>query len=207
MRLNFPQVHTTLSSDIIPLQGWERNGYNDSDFFLSFYDMERNEIRFALVDTTRAAGGYMSPTKGRELPLTADNWPAVRDALRRMIINQLTKLAEADARYPRPGCKCRVTAGRKVKPGTVVECIGKAVHRGKYCYGAKDVTSILVRIPGGSMVHVDIDYLEVLNPESIDVAAIAARADAILNAGQIDLTGTWPSSGQDWLGGYLASKR
>lgn len=191
-----------ITNDIVPLVYWERNGYHDSDFYLTFLDLADGEVKVELVDTTRAAGGYISPTTGKELPLTTETLESVRVWLKKRALTSLQQQDMAQSQSPKKGRACFVVSGRKIKPGQTVLCVGNPVNRGKYCYGAEEVTDILVRTESNSLVHVNVRHLSVVDSAQYLTPSeqLESKAEAISYKYEVPI-GTWAT--KDYVYAFL----
>jgi len=103
------------------LAEWERNGYNDSDWYDCVYDSEKDKIETVEVGTTRFPGGpYQLRPKGGYTPLNGEVLERCREHLEDFIF--------------RMNCskeRCAVLAPRKLKKGDRVRLLANHRNREK----------------------------------------------------------------------------
>ena len=96
----------------------EYNGYDDSDFFATYWDEGSKEPKEIEYSTTRAGSCGSA---------TIDATPEVLALYRQWRIDKATKQAIQDdieaSKTPSQGKQCKVIKGRKVSKGTVVDVI------------------------------------------------------------------------------------
>lgn len=152
------------------LEDREENGRDDSDFYMLVWNPEKEIIERHMFATTR---GWSYPCYGS----SADATPEVRSAaaayLRKRHFESLKQQNITEARKPKFGRLVRVLKGRKVPVGTQGEVFweGKsAAGVSKYGTWGKQRERIGIRLQDGSRIFIDADNVEVLMPETYEVA-------------------------------------
>jgi hypothetical protein len=156
------------------LHTWERNGYDDSDFFAIYWNEATQSVESIQYATTR---GWTYANSA-----TIDATPEVIEkALQYKIKSttpQLIKNAEELARIPARGRVCRVIKGRKIKKGELVTVLGDP-KTSKWNSWSPEVTTVLVKLHSeNTMVHTNIVNLEVVNPEQYFITQEQAQSEA-----------------------------
>lgn len=109
------------------LSTWERNGYDDSDFYATVWDDEAGEVKDVMFATTRGWTYANSATVDAtdEVKAKADAW------YRERLAHTLKANAEREAEFPEKGDVVVVVKGRKVPKGTVGRIFWKGEDRYK----------------------------------------------------------------------------
>lgn len=174
--INFVQYQNAV------LETYERNGYDDSDFFAIVWDAAENCTKSIEYATTRFGGGGWADV---------DATPEVRALADQHYIKTavpgILRESAYEARLAAKGKVCRVIKGRKIAKGTIVEVIGDA-KGSKYSMGrfAQVTYNVLVRLPNGDLIHTNRANLEVIAPEQYEIseaAALAQATEAVRRAG------------------------
>jgi hypothetical protein len=108
------------------LMTYERNGYDDSDFYAVVYDEATDSINHVEYASTRG-WTYMD---GATVDATEDVKAKAREVIRRQAFARMTAAAADAAKAPEVGKAVVVTAGRKVPQGTT----GSVVWKGEDSY-------------------------------------------------------------------------
>ena len=124
------------------LSTYERNGYDDSDFYAVVYDEATDSIKHVEYASTR---GYTYDC-GARVDTTEEVKAKAREVLRRASFARITSAAAAAAKEPEKGKTVRVVKGRKVPVGTEGVVVWKGVDSynpgkwsgPKYRVGVKD---------------------------------------------------------------------
>ena len=158
------------------LETWERNGYDDSDFFALVWDEQNQRLETIEYGTTR---GWTYANVA-----TVDATPEViakaKEYKVQQLIGSFLANAQEEAKEVLRGRMCKVVKGRKIAKGEVVEVLGDAVGaRYSMSRWASTTYTVLVRVVStGNMVRTNVENLEVLNPENYFITREAAEAQA-----------------------------
>lgn len=154
------------------LDKWERNGYDDSDFFALVWNEETQATEVIEYATTR---GWTYANGA-----TIDATPEVIAKANAYKIKQATasylRSSMDDACEPAKGKVCQVTKGRKIAKGSMVTIIGDP-QRSVFGYN-NEVYNVLVRLADGTMLKTNVTNLEVVNPEQYHMTEAAAAKEA-----------------------------
>lgn len=163
-------VHDTYKGCV--LDTYERNMHDDSDFYALVWDEETQSVKSIEYATTRA---WTYPNHA-EVDATPEVQAKALEHYVKSGAAGLVRNSETEAKKPAKGKTCRVVKGRKIAKGLIVKVIGSPV---KSTYGYhSSVYNVLVQLPDNSMVHTNVENLEVLNPEQYYLS----EADALLKA-------------------------
>ena len=163
------------------LDTYERNGYDDSDFYAIVWDEAEQTIKHIEYASTR---GWSYPN-GAQVDATPEVKEKAKAYLAKQMLVKLERDNKAQAEMPYVGRKVKVVKGRKIKIGTIGEVFWfgedqyKASGRNRYNrynpYAGlvgkffKDRYRIGVRYTEDGMVKKDFisaENVEVINPES-----------------------------------------
>lgn len=154
------------------LHTYERNGWDDSDWFAIVWDAESGTIRHV---------GYASTSSwtyhnGADVDAT----PEVLALAEQALLVKLTEQARVDATKPavRRRVRSLTTRGKNVGVEGVVRWMGEQRSRyGSWSYGER----VGVKVEGEEKLrYLDADRVEVLDPPAVDevaVARVAARRE------------------------------
>lgn len=154
------------------LDKWERNGYDDSDFFALVWNEETQATEVIEYATTRgwtyANGATIDATPEVIAKATAYK---IKQATAKYVRSSMDEALE-----PSKGKVCRVVKGRKVAKGSVVTVLGEP-QRSVFGYN-NETFNVLVRLADGSMLKTNVKNLEVTNPEQYHMTEAAAAQQA-----------------------------
>ena len=109
------------------LHWYERNGYQDSDWYADVWDDESDSIKVVLFDTTRCGcHGYA------ELDATDEVLRKVYRMNKQLASLSFDRGNRAQAMQIRKGDDVLITKGRKVKKGSVVPCFWAGTRYNPY---------------------------------------------------------------------------
>lgn len=157
------------------LMTYERNGYDDSDFFAIVYDEATDSLKHVEYASTRG-WTYMD---GAKVDATDEVKAKAREVIRRQSFRQMAAAAADAAEAPEVGKTVTVTKGRKVPKGTSGTVVWKGVDGYKstqwathYRVGLKDAD--------GTVHWTSADNVKVTDPQEYmpawaDLEARAAR--------------------------------
>lgn len=155
------------------LSTYERNGYNDSDWYAICWDRERQKVVEVEYDTTRAGGGGRA-----EIDATNDVLREVYRWYKRLGREHFDVCTNpTEAKKVRKGDTVRVIRGRKIQKGTegVVFWIGTRYNQYSHCNEER------VGIEAdGKRMFLNTEYVEVIGWES-RLATGKKRKQAIRN--------------------------
>lgn len=140
------------------LRTYERNGYDDSDWYAVCWDPEKEAVVDVLYDTTRAGGG------GSAVIDATDD--VIRLAYRyywslgRSFFD--TRSNPDDAKKIRVGDTVKVVRGRKVKKGSTGEVFWVGTCRNQYSYRTEERVGIEI---DGERIFLPASYVEVVGWE------------------------------------------
>lgn len=145
------------------LRDTERNGYNDSDFYMEVWNPITREIDSVCFATTR---GWTYPAYGAFPDATEETLAAVYQHR----VEVLSKIYAADAlevaKVPQFGDRVRVTGGRKVAKGTEAEVFWLGnTSRGPFGFD-NHTRRVGLRMADGSRTFVSEAQIEVLGWET-----------------------------------------
>jgi len=165
------------------LARFERNGYDDSDFYAIVWDREAKRIRTVEYDTTRFSGG------GRAVIDATHDVIAEAEAWQANVIEQtLTREFEADALLPKIGRRVRslTTRGRNVGVEGIIDRDEENKFRQAPRGGYNEQMRHLPEMRRYRVVTDDRqahwlsgDRVAVVNPAKVDRAEIRRRAEAL----------------------------
>lgn len=137
------------------LRTYERNGYEDSDWFAVCWDYEKKAVVEILYDTTRAGGGGFATVDATE--------DVVREAYRyyRNIGRSLfdSRVNPENAKKIRRGDMVSVIRGRKVKKGSEGKVFWIGTRQNMYSGQLEDRVGVEI---DGERVFLPSDYVEVI---------------------------------------------
>lgn len=143
------------------LDTYERNGYDDSDWYAICWDKEKKEVVTVLYDTTRCGAGGTA-----KIDVTAEVLCDVYRYYKNMVRNKFDKgTNEAMARKIRKGDVVKVVRGRKVKQGTIGKVFWIGTRYNQYSYRDEDRIGIEI-METGEKVFLALEYAEVIGWES-----------------------------------------
>jgi hypothetical protein len=158
------------------LDTYERNGYDDSDFYATVWDEQSQSVKTIEYATTRG----WTYCNGASVDATSE---VIEKALQYEIKRTIPLYVQNDrelAATPAQHKVCKVIKGRKIAKGEIVTVIGRPEqHKYSMSRWAPVVTTMLVRLSNGNMLHTNIENLEVVNPEQYytNEAALALEAE------------------------------
>ena len=106
---------------------YERNGYEDSDWYADVWDEETQELKAVLFDTTRAGGSGHA-----ELDATDDVLRKVYRFKKRLATSRFDYKNVEKAKKARKGDTVRIIKGRKVKKGLEVPVFWAGTRYNRY---------------------------------------------------------------------------
>src|SRR5215471_21334178 len=142
------------------LMKYERNGYDDSDFFAVVYDEATNSLKHVEYASTR---GYTYDC-GAKVDATDEVRAKARELVRAAALSRFADAAAREAREPEKGKRVRVTKGRKVAVGTEGTVVWKGVDAYKSKYGSTHYR-VGVKDDAGTVHWTSADNVTVLDPE------------------------------------------
>ncbi len=141
------------------LSTYERNGYNDSDWYAVCWDEQKQAVVEVEYDTTRAGGGGCAKIDATEETLRkVYRW---YKNIGRSLFDDHTN--PETAKKVRKGDTVKVIRGRKVKKGTVGEVFWLGTRYNQYSRCEEDRVGIEV---DGERMFLNADYVEVVNWEA-----------------------------------------
>ena len=142
------------------LNWYERNGYDDSDWYAECWDDEKGCVVTVLFDTTRCGGGGSATVDA-----TAEVLRKAYRYYKRISRSQFdTYFNPEQAKTVRKGDMVRVTRGRKIPKGTVGKVFWAGACRNPYAYGT--VERVGIECEDGEKKFLPLDYVEVIDWES-----------------------------------------
>lgn len=193
---------------------YERNGYDDSDFFCVYFDDATNTIGQQEIGSTRYAGGLLFTgihRHGAKANFPADVLEAARKALANHIFSVISAAEHRDVLTPNPanipfGTKVRVTenSSKRAKKnhfsaGEVGEVYWSGAfgtfYRNGYNRPNRENTSVGIRTLNGGRVFVPLTKLR-LDREPLSDTELRERAEALshhYNFGACCAGFTWES--------------
>jgi hypothetical protein len=147
---------------------WERNGYNDSDFYADCFNPETGKIDTIEYDTTRCGG-----CGSAEVDITEENYRSyLRNGYNRML-QEFIGTVRRNEKTVGKGKKVVVVKGRKVPKGTTGECfwIGNA-NFDRYKRWWNEVTRIGFKDENGNVHWTNASNVEVIINEHRSVSSI-----------------------------------
>lgn len=141
------------------LNTYERNGYDDSDFYAVCWDEETQSVIDIEYDTTRAGGGGYA-----EIDATED---VLRKAYRyykncgRTLYD--TKTNPNQAKAVKVGDTVKVVRGRKIPKGSAGQVFWVGVRKNFYTYRDEERVGIEIN---GERVFLPAEYVEVIDWQS-----------------------------------------
>jgi hypothetical protein len=156
------------------LMTYERNGYDDSDFYAVVYDEATDSLKHVEYATTR---GYTYDC-GATVDATDEVKAKAREVLRRLTLTDLLDNAAMEAKTPEKGKRVRVTKGRKVPLGTEGTVVWKGVDQYANNRLHKTHYRVGLKTDAGETHFTSADNVTVLDPQDYlpDYAALEARA-------------------------------
>lgn len=109
------------------LVDFERNGRDDSDFYMKVWNPEKREVETIEFASTR---GWSYPCYGSRPDATPEVLAAANQREREMQLESFIAHDKAAARRPQPGRTVRVVKGRKLPVGTL--CMVRRVENDGY---------------------------------------------------------------------------
>lgn len=141
------------------LYTYERNGYQDSDWYAVCWDDDKSEIVVVNYDTTRAGGGGWAKIDATD--------EVIRKAYRyyfgisRYEFDQLWN--ERQAKSIKVGDKLKVVRGRKISKGSVGKCFWKGSRYNYYSHREEERVGIEF---DGERIFLPVEYVEVVGWEN-----------------------------------------
>jgi len=142
------------------LMTYERNGYDDSDFFAIVYDEATDSLKHVEYASTR---GYTYDC-GARVDATEEVKAKAREVLRRASFRSLTAAAANEAEAPEVGKAVTVVKGRKVPVGTAGTVVWKGVDAYKSKYGSTHYR-VGVKDASGTVHWTSADNVRVVDPQ------------------------------------------
>jgi len=133
---------------------YERNGYNDSDFFAIVWDEESQTVKHVEYATTR---GWTYPNSA-SVDATPETIEKARCFQEKVIYKQIRQEAQRKALEPVLGKVVVVVRGRKVPVGTEGEISWQGA-------GFRGTSRVGIRLLNGTMVFTAMSNVEVQQPE------------------------------------------
>jgi hypothetical protein len=168
-------VHTFAEGCVLDI--YERNGYNDSDFYAIYWDETSQSVKTIEYASTRgwtyANSAVVDATP--EIQTKARQWEIER------VIPQLIKNAEAEALEAQVGRICKVTGGRKIKIGSIVRVI-RLGQPMKFSRWGSETINALVEVQEErfkNQIWTNIKNLETVNPKQYHISESQARITAV----------------------------
>lgn len=138
------------------LNTYERNGYDDSDFYAVCWDREKQRIVEVEYDTTRCGGGGYA-----KIDATEEVLREVYRHYKKMATDYFDKTYnEKLARMVRKGDTVEVVRGRKIPKGTVGKVFWTWTKYNPYSY--EDEDRVGIEREDGSRFFVRLDYVSVI---------------------------------------------
>ncbi len=141
------------------LSTYERNGYDDSDFYAICWDDEMQEVVDVEYDTTRAGGGGWAKVDATE--------DTVRKVFRHYVrvarVYFDTKWNKEQAMDVKPGDIVTVVRGKKIPKGTVATCFWVGERRN--IYTCRDEKRVGIEVDGRRL-FLPLEYVEVTDWQS-----------------------------------------
>lgn len=138
------------------LNTYERNGYEDSDFYAVCWDREKQEIVEVEYDTTRCGGGGYA-----KIDATEDTLREVYRYYKKMATDYFDSIYnEKLAKMVRKGDTVEVVRGKKVPKGTVGKVFWTGTKYNPYSY--QDEDRVGVEMEDGTRFFVRLDYVAVI---------------------------------------------
>lgn len=138
---------------------YERNGYDDSDFYAICWDEEKQEVVDVEYDTTRSGGGGWAKVDATEETLRK----AFRHFARIARISFDGRWNKEQAREVKPGDTVIVVRGKKIPKGTVATCFWVGERRNIYTYSDDKRVGVEVN---GQRSFLPLEYVEVVDWQS-----------------------------------------
>lgn len=129
----------------------EHNGYNDSDWFATYYDKKAREFKEVMFSTTRAGTSHICEV---------DATPAIKryyvQLKKERAHMRMRRQAEIEEATPRVGKRVLVVRGRKVPKGTT----GYVKRICRSFYGRDNFNALIEN--ANDSYWVNVDYLKVI---------------------------------------------
>jgi hypothetical protein len=157
----------------------ERNGYDDSDFYATYWDEYDQSVKTIEYATTRG-WTYCNHADVDATPEVIEK--AIQYEIK---INTPLFLANSveDAKTVAKGKTCKVIKGRKITKGEIVQVVSEPRNER---YGFNTITTtVLVRLTNGNMVYTNVNNLEVQNFEQYvitEAQALEVATKAVRNS-------------------------
>ncbi len=133
---------------------YERNGYEDSDWYAEVWDDEKNAPKAVLFDTTRCGcAGHA------EIDATPDVLRKLYRWYKKNATIDFDMRNEEMAQKPAKGDQVMVIKGRKVKKGTIAEVFWAGTRFNPYSYQDEERVGLVV---DGEKVFISAENVEVL---------------------------------------------
>lgn len=159
------------------LSTYERNGYDDSDFYAIVWDDETQSLRHVMYATTRGWTYH----NGAKVDATPEALERATEALAETLGRVMLGQARKDATEPLKGRTVRSLMTRGKSVGLVGEV--KWYGPDKYAvtkYGVPAPMKVGVRVKGEPKLrYLPADRVEVLNPEPVDEEQIRSEAQSL----------------------------
>lgn len=177
-----PEITTTFAGAVLDV--WERNGYDDSDFFAAVWNDAEGRIEQVQYATTRG----WTYNNSAAIDATPEVLEKAEAYLAGRIEQLLTSAHIADAADPTPGKRVRSTTSRGKNVGVVGEVMRREPNRYRSYYrgGYNDPDSIYnqrvaIQLDDGDprWRWMDADKVEVIDPAPPDPVEIRQRAEAL----------------------------
>lgn len=141
------------------LNVWERNGYNDSDFYATCWDRESGKIVEVEYDTTRAGGGGYA-----DIDATIDVLRQVYRYYKRLGRDHFDSVTNIEnAKKVKKGDTVKVIRGRKVKKGTIATVFWVGTCYNPYSRINENRVGLEI---DGKRQFINLDYVEVIDWET-----------------------------------------
>jgi hypothetical protein len=156
------------------LREFERNGYNDSDFYMVVWNPATKTPETIEFATTR---GWSYPCFGSKVDATPEVIAEYEAYLEKQ--RKAAELAQdkEQARQPKFGRTVKVVKGRKVPVGTTGEIcwvgVNQFAHQSYYAPSKKSLR-VGIRLLDGTKVFTDFANCEIVNPQQYETLKEAA---------------------------------
>lgn len=146
------KLYTYETHNGLCLYDYERNYYDDSDFMMVVWNLEKNEPEHKMFATTRGWSYPSYSSRPDATPEIQEKFAAWKEVKR---IEELAAKAAKEAATPRKGKTIRVARGRKVPIGTVGVVFWVGSNRFGEAVGFKD--------EAGTAMFTSLKNVEVVN--------------------------------------------
>lgn len=161
------------------LYNGERNGYHDSDFYSLVWDEEKG----AVVTVGTGSTSYWSYHDGATVDATPEVKQKAAGWYLLQILERLTKEAQEDALKPAKGDVVRSLTIRGKAKGAVGEIVWSGDDQYRYNrHLVKQPQRFGIRVADGTVVYVNDDRVELVEPKPVDMGLVEHRAHAELRS-------------------------